>query len=276
MLKRYGGDKVADVAKNLWKIYEKNAGVQDAAETIGSAAVIAGGQALFTDMTPEEIAVATLLGGGLAFAARPVAANLGGAIGRQLDKRSIPIGEKVMTMKPSVTVPPMPHYASKPSLNNPKSWIPQLTESKKIGVPGSLRDLKESVGDNQFQETLNFLAALYPGTPQSRRQSASLVNRGESYYKMGGLDPFQYGTSGEGMFAGMSLFGKPLDKGYWQTANSLNRAKYQQNFRGRTPLEGLLTSTGRVYGDNIAQASVALSAPLLIAALKGEEAVTPV
>ena len=37
----------------LWNAYSKSGAVQDAVETIGTAGVLAGGQAIFTDMSPE-------------------------------------------------------------------------------------------------------------------------------------------------------------------------------------------------------------------------------
>ena len=76
-----------ELLKRLGNAYQKNAAVQDAVETLGGAAISAGGQALFTDMSPEEIAISTLLGGAAAMAARPVAANLGGRLGKVLDKK---------------------------------------------------------------------------------------------------------------------------------------------------------------------------------------------
>ncbi len=74
-------------AGDIWKIYQNNGHVQDVAETLGGAAVSATGQALFTDMTPEEIAATTLLGGLAAYGVRKPAAEAGFAIGRKLDKR---------------------------------------------------------------------------------------------------------------------------------------------------------------------------------------------
>lgn len=71
----------------LGNAYQKNALLQDAVETLGGAAVAAGGQALMTDMSAEEIALSALLGGGAAMAARPFAADLGGKLGKLLDEK---------------------------------------------------------------------------------------------------------------------------------------------------------------------------------------------
>lgn len=68
--------------------YRDNAVVQDALETLIGSAVVAGGQAVFTDMSPEEIALSTLLGGAAAFGARPIAAGIGGGIGKRIDQQN--------------------------------------------------------------------------------------------------------------------------------------------------------------------------------------------
>lgn len=210
----------------LWNAYSKSGAVQDAVETIGTAGVLAGGQALFTDMTPEEILLSTLLGGGAAFAARPIAAKLGATVGRNIDKGSTKIGEKVMTTK-----------------------IP--------GMKGNtLRSIKGDMPEGEFDELMQFLAAYYPGSPQSVKQAASMATRGKGAYKAMGTElPAD-------MFGNM--FGRNMDKDMWKAVQALNKAKYVQNFKGKTPVEGLLSSLGRVYGDNIAQGSVALAAPMLL------------
>ena len=210
----------------LWNAYSKSGAVQDAVETIGTAGVLAGGQALFTDMTPEEILLSTLLGGGAAFAARPIASKLGGAVGRNIDKGSTKIGEKVMTTK-----------------------VPGLKGN-------TLRTIKADMPEGEFDELMQFLAAYYPGTPQSVKQAASMAARGKGAYKVMGTElPAD-------MFGNM--FGRNMDKDMWKAVQALNKAKYVQNFKGKTPVEGLLSSMGRVYGDNIAQGSVALAAPMLL------------
>ena len=76
-----------DALARLGNAYQKNALLQDAVETLGGAAVAAGGQALMTDMSAEEIALSALLGGGAAMAARPFAAGLGGRLGKMLDEK---------------------------------------------------------------------------------------------------------------------------------------------------------------------------------------------
>lgn len=74
-------------ANDIWKRYQADGGFQDVVETLGGAAAAAAGQAVFTDMSPEEIALSTLLGGAAAFAARRPMAEAGYAIGKRLDKR---------------------------------------------------------------------------------------------------------------------------------------------------------------------------------------------
>ena len=58
-------------ANQIWNAYKNNEFAQDAIETLMGGAISAGGQLIFTDMSPEEIAQASIVGGGLALAARP-------------------------------------------------------------------------------------------------------------------------------------------------------------------------------------------------------------
>ena len=74
------------LAGQVWDLYKNNSLVQDAAETVIGAGIGAAGQALFTDMTPEEIGQSALIGSALAMAARPVGAVAGQALGRGLDR----------------------------------------------------------------------------------------------------------------------------------------------------------------------------------------------
>ena len=61
---------------------------QDVVETGLGGAVAAGGQALFTDMSPEEIAMSTALGIGAAAVGRPLMGRAGQAIGNRIDARN--------------------------------------------------------------------------------------------------------------------------------------------------------------------------------------------
>jgi hypothetical protein len=79
--------KASDILLGAWNRYQTDGHFQDIVETLGMAGIAAGGQALFTDMSPEEIAFSTLLGAGAGLAARPLLARGGYALGRQIDKR---------------------------------------------------------------------------------------------------------------------------------------------------------------------------------------------
>jgi hypothetical protein len=59
---------------------------QDVLETALGAATAAGGQALFTDMSAEEIALSTALGAGAAAVGRPLMGRAGQAIGNRIDR----------------------------------------------------------------------------------------------------------------------------------------------------------------------------------------------
>ncbi len=58
---------------------------QDVIETLTGAGLAAGGQLLFTDMSPEEIAISTVLGIGAAAVGRPLIGRAGQAIGNRLN-----------------------------------------------------------------------------------------------------------------------------------------------------------------------------------------------
>ena len=58
---------------------------QDVIETLTGAALASGGQLLFTDMSPEEIAMSTGLGIGAAAVGRPLIGRAGQAIGNRLN-----------------------------------------------------------------------------------------------------------------------------------------------------------------------------------------------
>ena len=74
-------------ASQVWNTYKNNAHLQDLMETAVGAGVGAGYQALFTDLTPTEIALSTGAGAAGALAMRPLMARAGYAAGRQIDKR---------------------------------------------------------------------------------------------------------------------------------------------------------------------------------------------
>ncbi len=66
---------------------------QDTIETLLGGVVAAGGQALFTDMTPEEIAIATVLGMGAATVGRPLGGRIGQAVGTRLGNANPSLNE---------------------------------------------------------------------------------------------------------------------------------------------------------------------------------------
>ena len=69
----------------LAELYKTRLG-QEVLETLGGAGIAATGQALFTDMTPEEIALSTGLGIGAAAIGRPLLGGAGQALGNKLAK----------------------------------------------------------------------------------------------------------------------------------------------------------------------------------------------
>lgn len=95
MSMRMAGENLRELLAAAGKRYRDSALVQDAVETLGGAAIVAGGQAVFSDMSPEEIALSAVLGGAAAFGARPIAAGVGGGIGKMIDKTNPDLLKKV-------------------------------------------------------------------------------------------------------------------------------------------------------------------------------------
>ena len=69
------------------ELYRTNPVFQDLVESASATAVAAGGQALLTDMTPEEIALASTVGFGAGMVGRPIVGRAGQAIGGVFDKQ---------------------------------------------------------------------------------------------------------------------------------------------------------------------------------------------
>ena len=78
---------VQRLAGQAWNGYKTNPMVQDIVETAVVTLGVAGAQALFSDMSPEEIAIAATVGVGAATAGRPLGDRVGRTIGRMADKR---------------------------------------------------------------------------------------------------------------------------------------------------------------------------------------------
>ena len=69
------------------ELYKTSPVFQDLLETAAGTALAASGQAVATDMTPEEIAIASAAGFGAGMVGRPVLGKAGQAIGGALDKK---------------------------------------------------------------------------------------------------------------------------------------------------------------------------------------------
>ena len=73
--------------EKIVELYKTSPVFQDLLETSAATALAAGGQATMTDMTPEEIAIASAAGFGAGMVGRPIAGRAGQAIGGVLDKK---------------------------------------------------------------------------------------------------------------------------------------------------------------------------------------------
>jgi len=80
-------NSVRRLAGQAWTGYKDNVLVQDLVETAIMTLGVAGAQALFSEMTPEEIAIAAGVGVGAGLAGRPIGNYLGVRAGRAIDER---------------------------------------------------------------------------------------------------------------------------------------------------------------------------------------------
>ena len=78
------------------ELYKTHPVFQDLIETAAGTALVAGGQAAMTDMTPEEIAIASTAAFGAGMIGRPVMGRAGQAIGGIVDRRAPNIGEALL------------------------------------------------------------------------------------------------------------------------------------------------------------------------------------
>ena len=73
--------------ERIVELYKTSPIFQDLLETSAATALAAGGQAVMTDMTPEEIAMASAAGFGAGMIGRPIMGKVGQSIGGVLDKK---------------------------------------------------------------------------------------------------------------------------------------------------------------------------------------------
>ena len=78
------------------ELYKTSPVFQDLLETSAATALAAGGQAVMTDMSPEEIAIASAAGFGAGMVGRPLAGKAGQAIGGVIDRRAPEVGQALM------------------------------------------------------------------------------------------------------------------------------------------------------------------------------------
>ena len=78
------------------QLYKTSPVFQDLIETAAGTALVAGGQAVMTDMTPEEIALASTAAFGAGMIGRPVMGRAGQALGGVVDRRAPEMGEALI------------------------------------------------------------------------------------------------------------------------------------------------------------------------------------
>ena len=74
--------------QKIIELYSTSPVFQDLVETAAMTGITATGQAIATDMSPEEIALSSLVGAGAAMVGRPALGRAGQAIGGVIDRNS--------------------------------------------------------------------------------------------------------------------------------------------------------------------------------------------
>ena len=87
-------------AGQVWDFYKDHELAQDVLETLAYSGVSAAGQALFSDMTAEEIGMSTAIGAGSAMVARPIGKSIGRAAGRQVNAVAPKLGDALAPLHP--------------------------------------------------------------------------------------------------------------------------------------------------------------------------------
>ena len=82
--------------QKIVELYKTSPVFQDLLETSAATALAAGGQAALTDMTPEEIAIASAAGFGAGMVGRPIMGRAGQAIGGVVDRRAPEVGQSLI------------------------------------------------------------------------------------------------------------------------------------------------------------------------------------
>ena len=96
----------------LYKIihlYKTSPVFQDLVETAAGTALVAGGQVAMTDMTPEEIAIASTAAFGAGMVGRPIMGRAGQAVGGVIDRRYPELSKEILEgMKLGTNIMPGP------------------------------------------------------------------------------------------------------------------------------------------------------------------------
>ena len=80
----------------IGELYKTSSIFQDLLETSAATGLAAGGQLLMTDMSPEEIALASAAGFGAGMVGRPIAGRVGQALGGVVDRRAPQFGKELI------------------------------------------------------------------------------------------------------------------------------------------------------------------------------------
>lgn len=137
----------------LKELYSTQLG-QDILETLIGAGIASGGQLLFTDMSPQEIAMSTGLGIGAAAVGRPLVGRAGQFMGKRLDNN--PSARKIA--EDMIDINNVPEGILRESLRTKLAPYVDLPATAQVG-----QILGRGYGDNIMQGIVGLTSPLFMG-----------------------------------------------------------------------------------------------------------------
>jgi hypothetical protein len=142
--------KATELLDNFMKFYGSSALAQDLVETGTGAVIGATGQVLFTDMSPEEIALSTALGAGAAMGIRPIAASAGRFVGKSLPASW---NESLVKLQKDMGVNlPIPTKEYLDALDNEIIELKHMGLNKQAGLMEGIKPALEAKYNAEFKD----------------------------------------------------------------------------------------------------------------------------
>jgi len=135
---------------NFMKFYGSSTLAQDLVETGTGAVIGATGQVLFTDMSPEKIALSAALGAGAAMGVRPIAASAGRFVGKRLPTSW---NESLVKLQKDMGINlPIPSKEYLDALDNEIVELKRMGFDKQAGLMEGLKPALEAKYNAEFKD----------------------------------------------------------------------------------------------------------------------------